>query len=125
MTHVSTQPVPVEVVNHPEPKRFEVRAAYRSIVLTANNPSAEIAGYDPLRECIEFSPAANAYVISGSVSQANDPNNLAATIVNPNGRYIPANAGFQVTTTGQNDVWVSTGTYPTIVGFQIIRKVPE
>lgn len=120
-----TNPIPVEIVNHPEPKKFETRAAYRSAVLTAANPWAQIAGYDPLRECIEFSPASNAYVISGSISQATDGNNLVAVIANPNGRYVPANVATVIQTRGQNDVWVSAGVYPTIIGYEIIRKVPE
>jgi len=126
MTMVEGPPLPVHVVNHPEPKRYEIRAAYRSAVLTVTNPFAQIAGYDPLRECIRFSGGnVNAYVISGSISQASDANNLAAVIANPNGRLIPAAANWAPFTEGQNEVWLSAGVYPTIIGYEIIRKVPE
>jgi hypothetical protein len=125
MTTVQVEATPVRVVNHPEPDKYEVRAAYRSVVLTAANPAQQVAGYDPLRKLIRFSPASNPYVISGSISQASDPNNLVASATAPNGRYVPANLGTEVLTEGQNDVWVSAGTYPTIIGFEIVRKVPE
>jgi hypothetical protein len=125
MSRTEVEPIPVQVINHPEPKRYEKRAAYRTAVLTANNPSAQLAGYDPLRICIRFTGHANAFVVSGSISQANDPNNLTG-VANPNGRLIPAGAtNTEFTTEGQNEVWVSGATYPTIIGYEIIRKVPE
>jgi hypothetical protein len=125
MTQVSVEPVDVRVINHPQPKKYEIRASYRTVVLTATNPAIQVAGYDPLREEIRFSPAANAYVISSSISQATDPNNLVNPLVNPNGRIVPAALGTEVITCGQNDVWLSNGQYPTVIGFEIIRKVPE
>lgn len=212
MSRTDIEPIPVQVVNHPEPKRFEVRGARRTAVLTAANPNAQIAGFDPLRECIYLSPAANAYVICGSISQASDQNNttapasvtttpavanqipLAATGVaaysnnpvgviqtitggtvtqiaingtvtgltsgtfyvpafgtvtvtysvapttyittgipvtstpipfaNPNGRVVLANAP-EVRAEGQNEVWLVTNVYPTAIGYEIVRKVPE
>ena len=117
-------PLEVKVVNHPEPRKFERRAAYRTAVLTAANPYAQLAGYDPLREYIRFSGAANAYVISGSISQASDAANVATPYVNPNGRLVQANS-LEIVTEGQNDVWLTGNTYPTMVGYEIIRKVPE
>lgn len=120
----TTPPIQVEVTNHPEPKKFEVRAAYRSAVLTSANPVMQIAGYDPLRERIRFSPAVNAYVISGGISQATDGSNTAASIVNPNGRFMPSGTAEYVSE-GQNEIWVSTGTFPTVIGYEIIRRVPE
>jgi hypothetical protein len=117
-------PLKVEVVNHPQPVKFERRAAYRTVVLTAANPFAQIAGPDPLREYIRFSGAANAYVISSSVSQASDAANVATPYANPNGRLISANS-LEIITEGQTDVWVTGNTYPTMVGYEIIRKVPE
>jgi hypothetical protein len=117
-------PLQVEVVNHPQPRKFERRAAYGTAVLTAVNPSRQIAGYDPLREYIRFSGAANAYVISSSISQANDAANVATPYVNPNGRLVQANS-LEIVTEGQNEVWVTGNTYPTMIGYEIIRKVPE
>lgn len=126
MSHpvTKTTPIDVRVVNHPEPANYEVRSAFRSAVLTATNPSIQIAGYDPLRKCIWLSPAVNAYVIAGSIGQAQDPNNLAASIAQPNGRYVPANVP-ETIVEGQNEVWIATGTYPTVVGYEIVRKVPQ
>lgn len=126
MSHDKVVPLQVEVTNHPEPKKWERRAAYQSKVLTASTPFDQVCGYDPLRECVRFSGGnANPYVISGSKSQASDVNNLAAVIATPNGRYVPANAAYETTAEGQNDIWVSAGVYPTIIGYEIIRKVPE
>jgi hypothetical protein len=126
MTSVEVQPVPVEVINHPEPKKYELRAAYRTVVLTATNPSAELAGYDPLRVCLKFTGHANAFVLSGNISQANDPANLINPLVNPNGRMIPAGAtNVEYQAEGQNEIWASGGQYPTVIGYEILRKVPE
>lgn len=118
-------PIKVEITNHPEPENCEVRSAYRSAVLTSTNPFTQIAGFDSLREAVHFSPAANSFIICGNVSQASDPNNLIALTTNPNGRYVPANANFDVIAHGQNELWVTGGTYPTIIGYEIVRKVPS
>lgn len=122
---IKVEAIPVEVINHPQPKRFLRRAAFRSFVLTAANPYQQVAGSDALRECIRISPVTNAIVVGGSISQASDPNNLGAAITQPNGRFIPAGTSNEFIVEGTNEVWFSTGTYPTIVGVEIIRKVPE
>jgi hypothetical protein len=128
MGTVEIQPVPVEVINHPIPKRYECRSSFRSIVLTAANPYQQVAGFDPLRERIKLSGVANAVVVGNSISQASDPNNVANPYVAPNGRFIPggaALAAIEWTIEGTQEVWLSGNTYPTIVGIEIIRKVPE
>jgi len=125
MTTAKVDPVPVEIVNHPTPKRYELRGAYRSVVLTAANPYQQIAGPDPLRKYVTISgTAANAFVVCGSISQASDPNNVATPLVNPNGRYIP-NGIEEWCIEGNQEIWVVTNTYPTIIGFTILREVPE
>lgn len=119
------EPVKVEVINHPQPKRYELRGAYRSFVLTAANPYQQIAGPDPLRKYITISGnATNPLVICGNVSQASDPNNAAVPITQPNGRYIPPGIE-EWCIEGQQDVWVVASAFPTIVGCTILREVPE
>lgn len=245
MNHVKTDPIEVRVVNHPTPKRYELRGAYRSAVLTAANPYQQIAGPDPLRKHITMGPAVvqitpgsvdntgnttspgggatiaqvqlgvgtyqvqwlvelsgtvsatdlnnfqlfqsgtganfavltsenpgaagsyaqqtvtitstnannfikiitvgagtvganyagsltvtqiqnpnSAYVVSGGISQASDPNNAAIPVSQPNGRLIPISSP-EVKIEGQQEIWVSASQFPTIVGYTIVREVPE
>jgi hypothetical protein len=241
-----TEPIDVRVINHPKPRNYQVRGAYRSVVLTAANPYQQIAGPDPLRKHITMGPAVQqvsqttldntgsvtspgagatiaqvslpgpgtytvswsvelsgtlaaadannfqlfqsgtganfavltaenqaaagqypqtsvtittkasdnfikiitigagtvgavyagslvvqqipnpngSYVVSGSVSQASDPNNAASPVTQPNGRLIPINTP-EVKIEGNQDVWVSASQFPTIVGYTIVREVPE
>lgn len=121
---ITTEPIKVHAVNLPEPKTYECRSSYRTAVLTALNPTVNIAGYDPLRERIRFSPAQNDYVISGGISQAEDQLNLVTPYANPNGRLVPALTNAEVICEGQNEVWLSASVYPTMVGYEIVRKVP-
>lgn len=126
MSRTEVEPIPVQVINHPEPKRYEKRAAYRTFVLTAAQPFVNVAGYDPLRICIRLTGHTNSFVIAGSVSQASDPNNAVPNPPAPNGRLIPANAiNVEFVTEGQNEIWFAGNTFPTVIGCEIIRKVPE
>lgn len=239
------EPIEVKVINHPQPGRFQLRGAYRSVVLTAANPFQQIAGPDPLREHITMGPAMvqitpgstdntgsqtspgagatiaqvplgigtyqvqwsvelsgtiaaaelnnfqlfqsgtganfavltsenaaaagvypqqtvtitstnannfikiltvgagtvgavyqgsltvtqiqnpnSAYVVSGSISQASDTNNAAVPVSQPNGRLIPVSSP-EVKIEGQQEIWISASQFPTIVGYTVVRKVPE
>lgn len=127
MTQTQTAPIQVEVVNHPEPKRYEIRAAYRTAVINSANPYQLIAGYDPLRVKIRISGTTKNIIVCGSVSQASDTNNLSGVATAaPNGRLLPAGT-FEWTVEGQNEVWITAATadLPISVGYEIVRKVPE
>lgn len=127
-TNVDVVPVPVHVMNHPEPKRFLCRSSFRTVVLTATVPYTQLAGFDPLRERVKISGLANSIVVTSSTGQASDPANLVAVPANPNGRLIPGGATIQAmewTIEGTQEIWFSGGTYPTMIGCEIIRKVPE
>ena len=125
MTTVKQDAVPVEVVNHPTPKRYSLRGAYRSVVLTAANPYQQLVGPDPLRKYLTISgTVANAFVVCGSISQASDPNNAVNPIVNPNGRYIPPGIE-EWCIEGQQEIWVVASVFPTIIGYTVLREVPE
>lgn len=126
MTQVNVEPVPVRVLNHPEPVRYEVRATYRTIVLTSVNPYQQVAGYDPLRECVRFTGHTNGFTVCGSIQQASDPNNAVNPPTAANGRFIPAGATqVEFETRGQNELWFAGYAFPTVIGLEIIRKVPE
>ena len=126
MTTTKQDAVPVEVINHPTPKRYSLRAAYRSAVLTSANPYQQIAGPDPLRKHITLSGVAKNVIICGSISQASDPNNQVTATPNPNGRFIPLGV-MEWCIEGQQEVWVTAATsdLPVIVGYTIVREVPE
>jgi hypothetical protein len=122
-----TGPVQVEVVNHPQPKKFEVRAAYRTCLLNSNNTFEQIAGYDPLRTMIRISGTTKNVIVCGSISQASDGNNAAGVATaKPNGRLLPLGT-FEWTVEGQNEVWLTCATadMPVAIGYEIIRSVPE
>jgi hypothetical protein len=120
-----TAPIQVEVTNHPQPKKYLLRGAYRSIVLTAANPYQQICGPDPLRVYVTMSGVVNAVVICDSISQASDLNNAVNPVVQPNGRYIPAGASAKWDIEGHQEIWVVASVFPTIVGYTLLRKVPE
>ena len=127
MSHpVTVEPVPVKITNHPEPTRYEKRSAFRSVVLTATNPYQQLVGYDPLRICVRIATGGSGpFIICGSIQQAADPNNIVVPIVAPNGRYIPTGGFIEPVVEGQNEIWVVTNVFPTIIGYEILRKVPE
>ena len=100
MSHVDTIP-PLDVhivggtvdVGTKRPK--ECRASHRTAVLTATNPTYNIAGYDPARKCISINVLDNPVVLSESIGQASDPANTSAVsaLANPNGRLLPLSNG--------------------------------
>lgn len=123
MSRLEVEPIPVEVINHPEPKKFERRSTQRTFVLTAQNPFANVAGYDPLRETMFLIAKTNDVIIASSVQQAADPNNAASPYVAPNGTLLIAGQRWE--RKGQNEVWLAGNTFPTMIGVEIVRKVPE
>ena|SRR6266700_7340359 len=120
------EPIKVQITNHPEPKRYLLRGAYRSVVLTTANPYLQIAGADPLRKHVTLSGVSKNVIICGNVSQASDPNNAVTATPNPNGRFIPLGV-VEWRIEGQQEIWVTAATsdLPVIVGFTIVREVPE
>lgn len=105
-----------------EPRRKEYRVSHRTIVLTAANPAQMMAGYDPKRESLHITVADNPVVITSSTGQASDAANTTGTLATPNGRYVPIENP-EITVPGPDEVWVSGPTYPTRVGFTIVRCI--
>lgn len=125
MTEIGViEPIRVHVVlddtKSEKERRIEFRASEKTIVLTAANPAQMVAGYDPLRDEVRITVSDNPVVLSRSTGQANDLANTTGTLATPNGRILINGAG-EYTVRGSNEVWVSGNTYPTRVGFEIVR----
>lgn len=129
MTQMDIVPLDVNIVsgtlNIGEKRPKENRAAHRTVVLTAANPSFNIAGFDPARKCVSLNVMDNTVVLSSSTSAANDPANtaIANALANPNGRILPVSNGSEYYLETQDELWISANTYPTRVGITIIREI--
>lgn len=127
MTHTEIEPLDVRVVSgtldigQKRPK--ECRASHRTAVLTAANPTFNIAGFDPMRKSIALNVLDNPVVLSSSISAASDPGNTSGGLATPNGRILPVSNGSEYNFETQDELWLSAATYPTRVGFTIIREI--
>lgn len=101
----------------------ECRASHRTAVLTAANPTFNIAGFDPARKCISINVLDNPVVLTSSTGQASDTANTSATLATPNGRLLPVSNGSEYYLETQDELWLSAGVYPTRVGYSIIREI--
>jgi hypothetical protein len=106
-----------------EKRPRECRASHRTVVLTATNPTYNIAGYDPARKCITINVLDNSVVLTESTGQASDLANTTGTLTSPNGRLLGVSNGSEYYIETQDELWLSTATYPTRVGFTIIREI--
>ena len=128
MSHSEIEPLLVTVVsgtvdigNDKRPK--ECRTSHRTVVLTATNPTYNVAGYDPARKEVYINVLDNPVVVSDSTSMASDPANTTGTLTNPNGRILPVSNGSEYCIPGGDEMWLSTNTYPTRVGITIVREI--
>ena len=101
----------------------ECRASHRTAVLNAANPTFNVAGFDPIRKCVILNVLDNPVVLSESTGQASDLANTTGTLINPNGRLLPVSNGSEYYLETQDELWLSTNTYPTRVGITIIREI--
>lgn len=101
----------------------ENRASHRTAVLTAANPTFNIAGFDPARKCISLNVMDNPVVLTNGTGQASDTSNTSGTLATPNGRILPVSNGSEYYLETQDELWLSAATYPTRVGFTIIREI--
>lgn len=117
-------PVNVRIIedeNKAKDRPKELRTSHRTFVLTAIQPYAQLAGYDPGRMRIDMNVMDNPIVLSGSISSASDPSNTTGTLVTPNGRLMPVANDYHIT--GPDEQWISAAVYPTRVGITIIREL--
>lgn len=92
-----------------------------SRVLTAAQPYAQILAQDPLRvRATVIVSGANKVVLCHSLPQAQNPNNLDATLAAPDGAVISSAATVPVQTT--QPLWVVANTFPTTVSVLIERR---
>jgi hypothetical protein len=129
MSELDIKPLDVNVVsgtvNVGDKRPKENRASHRTVVLTATNPTFNIAGFDPARKCVNVNVMDNTVVLSSSISAASDPQNtvVANAYANPNGRILPVSNGSEYYLETQDELWLSANTYPTRVGITIIREI--
>ncbi len=129
MTHTEIPPLDVRIISGTvdigEKRPREYRASHRTFVLTAVNPFANVAGFDPARKCVSINVLDNSIVLSESISQANDPQNItiANAYANPNGRLLAVSNGSEYYLETQDELSPSSNVYPTRVGVTLIREV--
>jgi hypothetical protein len=125
MTNQTDYTVPVVVTNLPAERRpKEYRVSHRTQVLTATNPTAQLAGAnDPARCEVYLNVLDNPVVLCESNGQASDPANTTGTLTNPNGRLLAVSNGSEYCIRGADELWIATNTFPTRVGFTVVREV--
>jgi hypothetical protein len=127
MTIQDIPPIDVNIVSgtldvgQKRPKEY--RASHKTAVLNAANPTYQLAGFDPARCEIYLNVLDNSVVLTSSNGQASDLANTTGTLTSPNGRLLGVSNGSEYCIKGQNEMWVSAATYPTRVGFTIIREI--
>lgn len=110
-----------QIAKHLRPKEF--RVTHKTVILTASNPIAQLAGVDPARVAVMINVLDNSVVLSSSISQASDSANTTGTLTFPNGRILAVASGEYEVPGGGNEIWFSAATYPTRIGTTIIREI--
>ena len=114
--HIVGDDTPPKAPHHRAPHRRERKAvATRTVVLTAAAPVQNLVNHEPNRTELYLVVADNPVVVCDSYGQATDPNNVVASIPNPNGVYLPVSAvPYCLPTT--DPLWIVCAAYPTRVG---------
>ncbi len=113
------EPVKVHVASadvqlgHPPAVTPDLVAVPHTVALTSDEPARQLCQPSPGRKFIGICAFTNAVVLSRSKGDAQAPGNLTASITAPNGAMLPS--GVYVWFEATNELWVSTGTYPTLV----------
>jgi hypothetical protein len=108
--HIASAAVPL---GQPPAASPELVAVPHTVAVTADEPARQLCQPSPGRKFIGICAFTNAVVISRSKGDAQAPGNLASSVTQPNGAMIPS--GVYVWFEATNELWVSTGTYPTLV----------
>lgn len=98
----------------------ELVAVPHTVSITSDDPARQLCQPNPGRKFIGIFPFTNAVVLSRSKGDAQAPGNLASSITAPNGAMIPS--GVYTWFESTNELWVSTGTYPTLVSVIEVNK---
>jgi len=114
-------------VTNPQDIKPEKEAQCLTVVNTGTEllqaveqPAHVLLPEDPDREWAIITALDNAVVICHTVAQANDAANSTNTLAQPTGSVIPINQPYPLT--GQNKLWVTTGTFPSRVSVIVGRK---
>lgn len=91
-----------------------------TVSITSDEPARQLCQPNPGRKFIGICAFTNTVVISRSKGDAQAPGNTASSITQPNGAIIPS--GVYVWFEATNELWVSTGTYPTLVSVLEVNK---
>lgn len=110
-------------LTNPEKRPKEKRVAHRTFILTAANPTVNVAGFDPARCEMHINVLDNPVVVSSSTGQASDPANTTAALASPNGRILTISNGSEYLIPGPDETWLSAAVYPTRVGVTIVRDI--
>lgn len=119
--HVHIASADVAVGQAP-PVAAELVTVPHTVAVTSDETARQLCQPNPGRKFIGICAFTNAVVISRSKGDAQAPGNLAATITAPNGAMIPS--GVYVWFESTNELWVSTGTYPTLVSVIEVNARP-
>jgi hypothetical protein len=118
------EPVPVRLT---EPavtlETVPQHAGFRTIVLTADNPFAQLLPPDPLRVTSQVYSPDHDVVLASSAAQAQDKANISDTsLLRPNGALLASAhpTGIPIDTT--DAVWVAGPTYPSRVSVIVTRR---
>ena len=104
------------------PASPELVAVPHTVAVTADEPARQLCQPSPGRKFIGICAFTNAVVVSRSKGDAQAAGNLASSITQPNGAMIPS--GVYVWFEATNELWVSTGTYPTLVSVIEVNARP-
>lgn len=102
------------------PRKYQCVAVPRTLVLTSDEPAQQLLRPDPDLDFAWVFCFTNNVVLSKSKGDAQASGNTAATITRPNGSLIPSGVMVPIETT--SELWVSTGTYPTMVSVFPVYK---
>lgn len=102
------------------PVAAELVVVPHTVAITSDEPARQLCQPNPGRKFIGICAFTNTVVISRSKGDAQAAGNMASSITQPNGAMIPADlyVWFEAT----NELWVSTGTYPTLVSVLEVNK---
>ncbi len=108
--HIASADVPL---GQAPPASPELVAVPHTVAVTSDEPVRQLCQPNPGRKFIGIFPFTNTVVLSRSKADAQYTGNLQSSITQPNGAMIPS--GVYTWFESTNELWVSSGTYPTLV----------
>jgi hypothetical protein len=119
----SVDPIPVVTVGSVAVEEIlPQHVAFRTFVLTADNPYKQLLALDPLRVRATLLALDDDVVLTSSRAQAMSPANLDSTLATPDGAVLPKS--FPVSVDAVGEVWATAPatTYPARVAVYMTRR---